>query len=44
MVSPEMVIQAAAELLKEAGQHNAILAPQERAEPIMMLASEEALS
>ncbi|GHO94697.1 glycosyl transferase [Reticulibacter mediterranei] len=44
MVSPEMVIQAASELLKETDQHNTTLAPQERAEPIMMLASEEALS
>jgi len=44
MVSPEMVIQAASELLKETSQHNPTLASQERAEPIMMLASEEALS
>jgi ADP-heptose:LPS heptosyltransferase len=44
MVSPEIVIQAASELLQETSQHNTTLAPQERAEPIMMLASEEALS
>jgi len=44
MVSPEMVVQAATELLQETGQHNATLASQERAEPIMLLASGEALS
>jgi ADP-heptose:LPS heptosyltransferase len=44
MVSPEMVIRAASELLQGTGQRNPILASQERAETIMMLASEEALS
>ncbi len=44
MVSPEMVVQAATELLQETDQRNEAPAPQERAEPIMLLASEEALS